>query len=150
METTVVLNNFPKTTIFVTTFHISVKNDLKTIFGVAMVTKFKNLSWLYDFIAMEYTVVLNDFLKTTISFATFFISIKKGFYIIVVVAMVTNMTKDIKWHTLCHSVSSPLKGTLCHLYCLVVALSGIMSLSGPIIPLSMSILRKTPKSIYRV
>ena len=36
---------------------------------------------------------------------------------------------------LCHLVSSP-QGTLCHLQCLVVALSGRMKLSGPIIPLS--------------
>ena len=29
--------------------------------------------------------------------------------------MVTNMTKDTNWHTLCHLVSSPLKDILCHL-----------------------------------
>ena len=47
--------------------------------------------------------------------ATFLIIIKKLLDTIVIVAMVTNMTKDTKWHTLCHLVSSPLKGTLCHL-----------------------------------
>ena len=112
METTVALNSIPQTTIFLTTFIISDKNDLYTIFVVAMVTKFNSLSWFYDFVAMETAIVQNNFPKTTISFTTFFISIKKGFYTILVVAMVTNMTNDTKWHTLCHLVSSPL---LCHL-----------------------------------
>ena len=80
-----------------------------------MGTKFKNQSCLYDFIAKETAIVQNNFPKNTISFTTFFISMKRGFYTVFVVAMVTNMTKDTKWHTLCHLVSSPLKGILCHL-----------------------------------
>ena len=44
METTVILDNFPKTHIFIPTSFISVKNYFYTILFVAMVTKFKNLS----------------------------------------------------------------------------------------------------------
>ena len=44
METTIVPNNILKTNIFVTTFLISVKNNLYTSLFVAMVTKFKSLS----------------------------------------------------------------------------------------------------------
>ena len=40
----IVRNNFLKTNIFVTTFLISVKNNLYTSLFVAMVTKFKSLS----------------------------------------------------------------------------------------------------------
>ena len=61
MDTTVVLNSFPKTYIFITAFFISVK-----IFIVAMVTKFRNLSLFHDFFAMETTVVLNNFPKSNI------------------------------------------------------------------------------------
>ena len=53
METRVVLNNFPKTYIFITTFCISVNINFHTILFVAMVTKLKNLSWFMDFVAME-------------------------------------------------------------------------------------------------
>ena len=49
MDTTVVLNSFPKTFTFITAFFISVKINFHTIFIVAMVTKFRNLSLLYDF-----------------------------------------------------------------------------------------------------
>ena len=66
MDTTVVLNSFPKTCIFVTAFFISVKINFHTIFIVAMVTKFRNLSLLYDVFAMETTVVLNNFSKSNI------------------------------------------------------------------------------------
>ena len=46
----------------------------------------------------------------------FIISLKKMAFIqFFVVAMVTNMAKERKWYTLCHLVSLPLKGTLCHL-----------------------------------
>ena len=44
MDIRVVLNTFPKTCIFITTFFISTKNNFYTIFVVAMVTKFNNLS----------------------------------------------------------------------------------------------------------
>ena len=59
----IVSNKFPETNIFFTTFFISIKNGFYIIFAVAMVTKFKKLSWLYDFIFMETPVVLNDFPK---------------------------------------------------------------------------------------
>ena len=49
MDTTVVLNYFPKTYIFITAYFISIKNNFYTILFVAVVTKFMNLSWLYDF-----------------------------------------------------------------------------------------------------
>ena len=42
MDNTVVLDNFPKTYIFITAFFIIIKNYFHTIFVVAMVTKFKN------------------------------------------------------------------------------------------------------------
>ena len=44
METTAVLNNLPKTYIFIPTFFVSVKNNVNAILFVAMFTKFKNLS----------------------------------------------------------------------------------------------------------
>ena len=44
METTVVLNNFPKAYICITTFFISVKKLFSSNLFVAMVTKFKILS----------------------------------------------------------------------------------------------------------
>ena len=44
METTVVQNNFPKKTIVVATFFISIKNNCYTILFVAMVTELKNVS----------------------------------------------------------------------------------------------------------
>ena len=71
MDTTVVLNSFPKTYIFITAFFISVKTNFHTILIVAMVTKFRNLSLLYDFFAMETTVVLNNFQKSNIFVSTF-------------------------------------------------------------------------------
>ena len=40
METTVVINHFRKTYIFITTYFISIKNNFYTILFVAMVTKF--------------------------------------------------------------------------------------------------------------
>ena len=43
METTVVLNNFPKTYIFITTSFIGIKTNFIG-FVVAMVSEFKNLS----------------------------------------------------------------------------------------------------------
>ena len=46
METEVVLNNEPKTNISITTFFVCNKNKFYTILFVAIVTKFKNLSWL--------------------------------------------------------------------------------------------------------
>ena len=97
MEITVVLNNFPKTHIFFTTFFISIKNNFYTIFFirvkmgfckivfVAMVTKLKNLSCY----ALETTVGLNNFPKPNICVTIFFINLKIGFYTIFVVAMVT-------------------------------------------------------------
>ena len=66
METTVVLNNVLNTNIAIITFFISVKINFHTIFIVAMVTKFRNLSLLYDVFAMETTVVLNNFPKSNI------------------------------------------------------------------------------------
>ena len=59
METTIVLNDCLKTNIVVTTFLISVKNDLYTfVFAYfAMVAKFNSLSWFYYFVAMETTVI---------------------------------------------------------------------------------------------
>ena len=45
---------------------IGFKNDLYTNLIVAMVTKFNNLSLLYDFVAMETTVVPNNFTKNNI------------------------------------------------------------------------------------
>ena len=54
-----------------------------------MVTKFKNLSCLYDFIAMETTIVLNNLPKNIISVITFFISVKNKLYTILLVAIVT-------------------------------------------------------------
>ena len=95
-ETTVVLNNLPKTYIFITTFFVSIKSNLYTILFVAMVTKFKNLSWLEDFDAIETTVVWNNFPKTYIFITTFFISVKNYFYRIVFVAMVTKL-KNLSW-----------------------------------------------------
>ena len=68
MDTTVVLNSFPKTYIFITAFFISVKINFHTIFNVALVTKFRNLSLFYEFVAMDTTVVLNNFPKTNIFF----------------------------------------------------------------------------------
>ena len=62
MDTTVVLNIFPKTYIFTTAFFI----NFHTIFIVAMVTKLRNLSLLYDVFVMETTVVLNNFPKSNI------------------------------------------------------------------------------------
>ena len=44
MKTTDVLNYFPKNNIVITAFILSIKNGFYTIFVVAMVTKFKNLS----------------------------------------------------------------------------------------------------------
>ena len=79
METTFVLNNFPKTNVIISTFLISITIGFYTMFVVAMVTKFKNLSSLCDFIAMETTFVLNNFPKNTMFFTTFLISIKMGF-----------------------------------------------------------------------
>ena len=46
METQIVLNNFPKTNISVTTFLIGFKNGFYTIFVVAMVTNMtKDTNW---------------------------------------------------------------------------------------------------------
>ena len=87
METTVVLNNFPKTNIFFTTFFINICFHIT--FVVAMVTKFKNLIRLYDFIAMETLIVLNNFPNTNISVTTFLKSVKIDFYTVLPVAMVT-------------------------------------------------------------
>ena len=56
-ENTVVLNNFPKPNIFITSFWISIKHGSYTILFVAMVTKFNDLSWFYDCVAMETIVV---------------------------------------------------------------------------------------------
>ena len=61
-----------------------------------MVTKFNNLSWLYDCIANEITFVVNNFPKTNIFITTLLISIKMAFYRIVVVAMVTKF-KNLSW-----------------------------------------------------
>ena len=72
----------------------------------------------------------NNFPKTNI-----FLASENGFYTIFVVAMVTNMAKNPEWYTLCHLVSSPLKGTLYHLVSCGGTISGIMTLGGPIIPL---------------
>ena len=41
-----------------------------------MVTKFMNLSWLYDFFAMETKVVLTNFTKKYKFVSTFFLSVK--------------------------------------------------------------------------
>ena len=71
MDTTVVLNSFPKTYIFITAFFISVKINFHTIFVLAMLTKFRNLNLLYDFFAMETTVVLNNFPKSIFFVSTF-------------------------------------------------------------------------------
>ena len=79
MDTTVVLNSFPKTYIIITAFFISVKINFHTIFIVAMVTKFRNLSLLYDCFAMETTVVLNNFPKSNIFVSTFLLVSKTTF-----------------------------------------------------------------------
>ena len=60
MERQIVLNNFQKTNISVITFFIGLKNDLFTNLLVTMVTKF-NCMILYDFVAIETTVVPNNF-----------------------------------------------------------------------------------------
>ena len=83
------MNNFPKTYIFITTFFICIKNGFYTIIVVAMVTEFKNLNCLYDFIAMSTTVVPNNFPKTIIFVNRFLISVKNDLYSILFVAMVT-------------------------------------------------------------
>ena len=44
METTFVLNNFPKTNICITAFLSSINKWVYTIFVIAMVTKFNNLN----------------------------------------------------------------------------------------------------------
>ena len=80
METPIVLNDFPKNNISVTTFLKSVKNALYSILLVAMVTKFNNLSCLYGFIAMEAQIVLNNFPKTNISVTPFDIGFKNDLY----------------------------------------------------------------------
>ena len=94
MDTTVVLNSFPKTCIFITAFFISVKINFHTLFIVAIVTKFRNLSLLYDFFAMETTVVLNNF--PTIQYFCFhlLISVKNDLYTILFVAMVTKFNNS--------------------------------------------------------
>ena len=79
MDTTVVLNSFPKTYIFITAFLISVKINFHIIFIVAMVTKFRNLSLLYISFAMETTVVLNNFPKSNIFVSTFLLVSKTTF-----------------------------------------------------------------------
>ena len=81
METQIVLNNLKKTNTSVVTFFIGFKNDLFTNLLVAMVTKCNNMCYFmifsitcvlcplrlpcgdlfYDFVAMESTVVLNNF-----------------------------------------------------------------------------------------
>ena len=98
METPIVLNNFlKKNNIIISAFLISITVAFYTIFVVAMVTKFKNLSWLCDFIAMETTFVRNHFPKTNIFMTTFLISIKKmGFIQFVAFAMVTKF-KNLSW-----------------------------------------------------
>ena len=89
MENTIVLNNFPKKLyLFYYLLHKHAKG-FHIIFVVAMVTKFKNLIQLYDFIAMETPTVLNNFPKTNISVTTFLMSVKKYFYTVLPVAMVT-------------------------------------------------------------
>ena len=80
MDTTVVLNSFPKTYIFITAFFISVNINYHTIFFVAMVTKFRNLRLLYDFFAMDTTVVLNNFPKSN-SFVSTFLLVSKTTFI---------------------------------------------------------------------
>ena len=79
MDTTVVLNIFPKTCIFTTAFFISVKINFHTIFIVAMVTKLRNLSLLYDVFVMETIVVLNNFPKANIFVFTSFLVSKTTF-----------------------------------------------------------------------
>ena len=79
MDTTVVLNSFPKTYIFITAFFISIKINFHTLFIVAMVTKFRSLSLLYDFFAMETTVVLDNFPKSKIVVSTFLLVSKATF-----------------------------------------------------------------------
>ena len=56
-----------------------------------MVTKFKNLCSLYDFIALETPTVLNKLPKANIFVTTFFISVKTTFIQVVFVAMVTKL-----------------------------------------------------------
>ena len=89
METTFVLNNFPRTNIFISTFLISIQNGFYIIFDVAMITKLKNLSRFYDFIVMETTVVLNNFPKNYFFITTSLISFLMAFFLIFDVAMVT-------------------------------------------------------------
>ena len=79
MDTTVVINSFPKTYIFITAFFISVKINFHTIFIVAMGTKFRNLSLLYVLFAMETTVFLNNFPKSNIFVSTFLLVSKTTF-----------------------------------------------------------------------
>ena len=74
MDTTVVLNSFPKTYIFITAFFFRVKTNFHTIFIVAMVTKFRNLSLLYNCFAVENRVVLNNFPKSNMFVSTLLVS----------------------------------------------------------------------------
>ena len=63
-----------------------------------MVIKFKNLSCLYDFIAMETPIVLNNL--PFFSDTTLFTSVKNDLYTILLVAMVTkfnNLRIDNSW-----------------------------------------------------
>ena len=55
-----------------------------------------NLIRLYDFIAMETPIVLNNLPKTNISVTTFLISVKIDFYTVLPVAMVTQFN-NISW-----------------------------------------------------
>ena len=61
-----------------------------------MVTKIKNLNWLYDFIAMETPTVENDFPKANIFVTTFLISIRTTFIHFFFVAMVTKLN-NFSW-----------------------------------------------------
>ena len=50
-----------------------------------MVTKLKNLSWLYDFIAMETTVVLNNFQNAHICVTTFLNDLYTMLFVVMVI-----------------------------------------------------------------
>ena len=94
IETTVVLNTFSKTNIFVTIFFIRVKICYYTIFVVAMVTK--SLFFFVEFdISMFYSALHCVLIN---------ISIRNFIFLYMAWEM-----------ALCHLVSLPLKGTLCHL-----------------------------------
>ena len=101
METTDIQNDFPETNIVVTIFFISIKIGFYAICVVAMDTKF-------NFVLQNSTFLCFNLYSSIWYFFNCFFSIygmENG----------SSLQIATKWHTLCHLVSPPLKGTLCHL-----------------------------------